>query len=39
MSQTITSVLFCSLYFWMKYIYANKFQPGYNLIHLTRWRN
>ena len=39
MSHTIASVLFFSLYFWMKYIYANKFQPGYNLIHLTRWRN
>lgn len=34
MSHTIASVLFFSLYFWMKYIYANKFQPGYNLIHL-----
>ena len=34
MSHTIASVLFFSLYFWMKYIYANKFQTGYNLIHL-----
>ena len=34
MSHAITSVLFCSLYIWMKYIYANKFQTGYNLTNL-----